>query len=56
MIIDLYILCPKCGKHLTLKQVDWHSKPTCENCKSSFNVIVNSNEMKIRFEEVNYLE
>lgn len=56
MKIDLYILCPKCGKHLILKKVGWHSKPTCENCFSSFEVIVKSEEMKITFEEVKYLK
>lgn len=54
MIVDVYVLCPKCGTHLKMKKVGWCSKPTCESCRSSFNVTVNSEEMKIKFVEIEY--
>ena len=56
MKIDLYILCPKCRKKLILKTIGWNSKPTCESCLSSFEIIVNSEEMKITFNEIEYLK
>lgn len=56
MKIDMYVLCPKCNKRLKLKTVGWNSKPTCESCLSSFEILVNSEEMKLTFTEIDYLK
>lgn len=56
MKTELLILCPKCSEHLISKTVGWHNKPTCENCLTSFEITIVADDMKMIFEEVEYLK
>lgn len=56
MKTELLILCPICNEHLISKTVGWHNKPTCENCLTSFEITIVTDDMKMIFEEVEYLK
>ena len=56
MKTELLILCPKCSEHLISKPVGWHNKPPCENCLTSFEINIVADDMKMIFEEVEYLK
>ena len=45
--IEVYIQCPKCLKRLMLKKEGWNSTPYCKHCDIEYEIMLQSEEMKI---------